>query len=76
MDADLRSALTAFLLRAREEEEAKFEDDEEFAEYLEHVLTCETGWAECFRVFYEMDGRYPTYVDLFPLPPSRLISRQ
>jgi hypothetical protein len=37
-----------------------------FESYCEYVLSGQSGIVEAFRVFYEMEGRYPTFEELLP----------
>jgi hypothetical protein len=73
-DTELRAALLAFCHAAREANPKSFESDEHFAEYVEFVLNGRgpNSRAECFRVWHIMDGRYPTYAELY-CPPKALI---
>jgi len=75
-DAEFRSALTAFLQVRRKAEEGFCVSDEEFEQYLDFAVHSKRGIAEGFRVFYEMQGRYPTFEEMFPPNAPRLIPRR
>jgi len=74
-DAELRAALLAFCHAAREADPKSFESDEHFADYVEHILSGvnrPNSRAECFRVWYIMEKRYPTFRELHG-PPIKLL---